>query len=442
MDGRDIIKDRKVLCEACDNDAYYRRFKERGKKRRIWRKNGMNSSIKEKYATKAEALQILFKKCCPEKQVEMVPLSEAINRVLAKTLESCNTLPVVRASMMDGIAVSSELFKDSMPDATGWEAGREYSRVDTGDDFDDKYDAVIAIEKVLIDEDDRLQFREELSVKPGDCVKKSGSTIKKGDYIISAGVPIRPSDLAALALGGIAKVPVYKKPVVVFIPTGSELVLAGKTPQRGENIDSNSMMAKHMLLEMGAEPVCYPIVKDDPKEIKIALEKALEQGDIVIMNGGSSKGAEDFTSKAINKNGAAFLHGVAAGPGRPMSMAVINGKPVINLPGPVAAAYYGLEWCIRALVNQYLGLPMIKRQRVTAILTEDMQCPKFISFLCKVNVQKTAAGIYTATPIPFKVASIGMCLSTNGQFISEIGEAVYKKGDSIEVELLRGEEFI
>lgn len=402
----------------------------------------MRSSIKEHSTTKAEALQILFEKCSPQKQVEMVPLSQAINRVLAKTLKSCNTLPVVRASMMDGIAVSSELFKDSMPDAAYWEAGREYSRADTGDDFDDRYDAVIAIEKVLIDKNGRLQFREELSVKPGDCIKKSGSTIKKGDYIISAGVPIRPYDLAALALGGITDVPVYKKPVVAFIPTGSELVIAGQTPQRGETIDSNSIMAKHMLLEMGAEPICYPIVKDDPEEIEMALEKALEQGDIIIMNGGSSKGAEDFTSKAINKNGRAFLHGVAAGPGRPMSMAVINGKPVINLPGPVVAAYYGFDWCIRALINQYLGLPMIKRQRVTAILTADMQCPKFVSFLCRVNVQKTEAGIYTATPIPFKVAGIGMCLSTNGQFVTEIGEAPYKKGDSIEIELLRGEEFI
>lgn len=402
----------------------------------------MRLLMKENNTTKAEALRTLFEKCRPKKQIEKVPLSEASGRVLAQTLYSCNTLPVVRASMMDGIAVSSEFFQHGVPDTSNWKVGNEYSRADTGDDFDDKYDSVIAIENVSFDEMGRLKLSEGITVKKGDCVKKSGSTIKKGDYIISEGVSIRPCDLAALAMGGITEVPVYKKPLVAFIPTGSELVPAGKIPQRGQNIDANSIMAKHMLIEMGADPICYPIVKDNLKDIEIALEKALAQADIIIMNGGSSKGEEDFTSKVINKKGEVLVHWIAAGPGRPMSMAVVQGKPVINLSGPVVAAYYGLDWCIRELVNQYLGLPAMKRQKVTAVLTNDMPCPKPVSFLCKVNVKKTETGEYIATPIPFKAASIGMCLSTNGQFVSEIGEGDYKKGDSIEIELLRSEEFI
>ena len=392
--------------------------------------------------TKAEALGALFEKCAPQKQIEIVPISEAICRVPAQDIYSCNTLPFERASMMDGIAVSSGFFKNGMPDTTGWTEGKEYTRADTGDDFDDRYDAVIAIENVSYDELGRIKLNDELMVKEGTGVKKRGSLIKEGNCVLKDRMIIRPSDLAALALGGIDKVPVIKKPVAAFIPTGSELVPAGTKPHRGQNVDSNSIMAKYMLLEMGAEPLCYPIVKDNPKDIKAALEKSLKEADIIIINGGSSKGEEDFTTRVMKSCGEVLLHGVTAGPGRPMSLAVVQGKPVINLSGPSVAAYYGLDWCIRAIVSRFLGLPMIKRQRVTAVLTENMSCPKFISFLCKMNVEKAEDGTYLAAPVPFKTAGIGICLGTNGQFVSEIGEGDYKKGDAIDIELLCSEEFI
>lgn len=392
--------------------------------------------------TKAEALSILFEKCPLQKQIEIVSISEAIYRIAAQNVYSCNTLPVHRVSMMDGIAVSSSFFKDGMPDTSHWVEGKEYARADTGDDFDDRYDAIIQIENVSFDELGGLKLKEEIVVKEGTCVKKRGSTIKEGDCVLRAGMPIRPSDLAALAMGGITEIPVLRKPVVAFIPTGSELVPAGTMPERGQNIDSNSIMAKHMLIEMGAEPICYSIVKDNPENIESALEKALKEADIIIINGGSSKGEEDFTTKVMKSKGEVFLHGVTAGPGRPMSIGVIEEKPIINLPGPALAAYYGLDWCIRGIINGYLGLPMIKRQRITAVLTENMPCPKQISFLCKINVEKTPDGTYIATPVPFKAARTVMCLGTNGQFISEIGEGDYKKGDTIEIELLCSEEFI
>jgi len=398
--------------------------------------------INSNNSTKEEALDLLFSKCTINKQIEMVPLAEAISRIPARNLYSSNTLPVVRASMMDGIAVCSKCFKDGMPDTSHWIKGREYVRADTGDDFDDSYDAIIAIEKVSFDELGVLRLDEGVSVVEGTKVRKRGSIIKEGDCVMRAGVPIRPSDLAALAIGGITEVPVFKKPVAAFIPTGSELVPAGTIPQRGQNIDSNSIMARHMLLEMGAEPLYHPILKDNPDSIETALEELLPQADIIILNGGSSKGEEDFTMEVLKSKGELLLHGVAAGPGRPISFAVIEGKPVINLPGPAVAAYYGLDWCIRRIVNQYLGVPRIKRQRINAMLAEDMPCPKSISFLCKINLEKNEEGIYIATPVAFKTASMGMCLGTNAQFVSEIGEGDYKKGDIIEVELLCREEFI
>lgn len=392
--------------------------------------------------TKAEALHALFTKYTPQKKVEWIPCFEAMGRVTSESIYSRNTLPVVRASMMDGIAVSSELFKDGIPDTSEWEIGREYVRADTGDDFDDRFDAVIAIEDVSFDQQGKLQIKKGLQVKKNTGVRKRGSLINEGDKILSAKIPINSSDLAAMVLGGITEVPVYKKPIAAFIPTGSELVPAGTVPQRGQNVDSNSILVKNMLLEMGAVPICYPIIKDSYEELEISLERALKEADFIIVNGGSSKGEEDLTTKVMKRKGDVLVHGISAGPGRPMSLSVVEGKPVINLSGPIVAAYYGMDWCIRAIVNQYLGLPMLRRQRVKAILTEDMPCPMQISFLCRINIKKADNGTYLADPVPFKVVSMGSCMTTNAQFISEIGQGDYKKGDEIEVELLRSEELV
>lgn len=391
--------------------------------------------------TKASALQAFFDALPFSKQVELVPLDAAIGRVSAHDLASKNTLPVVRASMMDGVAVSSDRFRDGMPDTKNWVEGRDYARADTGDDFDDAFDAVIPIEEVSFDAAGRPVFDDGVEVSNGSRVRRSGSAIRQGEHLVSAGIVLGPSDLAALAMGGIAQVPVIRRPVTAFIPTGTELVPAGTPPARGQNIDCNSVMAKHLLVEMGAEPWLFPIVSDSPDAMETALEKALDVADIVILNGGSSKGREDLTARMLGKRGKVVVHGIAAGPGRPMCLAVIDGKPVINLPGPVVAAYYGLDWCVRALINRSLGVPMIERERVFARLTEDMPCPPPISFLCRLMVERSDDA-FIATPVPFRSATMGAWLGTNGQFVSEIGEGNHKKGDLLAVELLRSREFI
>jgi len=231
--------------------------------------------------------------CHPEK--EYIPLAEAAGRVTAEELYSMNTLPVHRVSGGDGIAVRSADFADGMPDYKAWTEGREFARADTGDDFADEYDAVIMIEEVDLDEKGNIKYiSPDLTVKAGDHVMAEGSTARKGDLIIKANMPLRPTDLAALAMGGISMVPVIKKPRVSFIPTGSELVTYDRHPVRGQNVDSNSLLVKTTLEEMGAEPVIFPIVPDSPDDLRTRLKEALSMSDFVIMNAGTAKGSEDF----------------------------------------------------------------------------------------------------------------------------------------------------
>ena len=103
----------------------------------------------------------------PEYRTEMIPVDEALNRVLARDYTASCTIPVVRASCMDGVAVMSGRFQGGMPDTSGWKKGEDFCRADTGDDFDDRYDAVIPIEDVTLIENGGLTIQPDVKVMPG-----------------------------------------------------------------------------------------------------------------------------------------------------------------------------------------------------------------------------------------------------------------------------------
>ena len=200
--------------------------------------------------------------------------------------------------------------------------------------------------------------------------------MRKGETIVSAGQTITALDLASLLSGGITELAVIKKPIVGFIPTGSELIPPGTPPQRGQNIESNAILASHLISEIGGEPLCYPIAKDVKHELREVLRQALDECDIVIINGGSSKGLEDYNTKIISEYGEMISHWVKAAPGRPFGMAIAENRPLINLSGPPAAAFYGLEWCLRPVIARAMNLP--ERQRpVMHMERSSYKCTKF-----------------------------------------------------------------
>ncbi|MBO4352220.1 MAG: molybdopterin molybdenumtransferase MoeA, partial [Eggerthellaceae bacterium] len=113
----------------------------------------MGHKIMDGFPTRAQALEDFFAAWEPQGGDELVTLDEACSRVIAEDVESLVTVPVVRASSCDGIAVRSADFADGLPDTSTWRLGVEYVRADTGDDFPDEYDAVIMIEKAAIQPD-------------------------------------------------------------------------------------------------------------------------------------------------------------------------------------------------------------------------------------------------------------------------------------------------
>ena len=408
----------------------------------------------EPMKTKAEALELLFSHWTPEREIETVPIQKAIGRVLAEDATALYNVPVIRASSMDGVAIRYADVASGLPDTAAWRLGKDYVRADTGDDFDDAFDTVVRIEEVTLLPEGGLTFSPGLEIKEGMGVRPAGSTLKRGALLGKAGTVLTALDVAALGTGGLGEIPVVRKPRVAFLPTGSELVPLGHGLGRGQYFDTNSLMASQILREMGAEPISHPILRDDPAALEAALDKALAEADIVLLNAGTSKGGEDYCARLLEQRGGRLFHGVAAVPGRPMSMAVLEGKPVVNLSGPALACFYSLEWAIRPIVCRFLGIPVPERPKVEARLTAPLGCPPMFSALCMLRLNRLPDGSFEATPVsggpgprpggpggpgPQRggpPASLAETLTARGAYITTPGEPAHVAGDTIQVTLL------
>ena len=389
---------------------------------------------------KEDALARLCQSWTPKLGTERIALEDAAGRVLCENQYAQYHLPLVRASTMDGVAVDSERFLSGVPDSSGWKMGIDYVRADTGDDFDDAFDTVIPIENVELLADGGLRFHGKFSAKKGTNIKPQGSDVRKGSLLVPSGTVLDAMYLSALAMGGISEVPVIKKPRVAFLPTGSELVDVGQPLQRGQNYDSNSALVRQMLLDMGAQPVMYPIVPDEPVQLRNAIQDLLSHADILLVNAGTSKGGEDYCHAILQEIGTPVFDGIAAVPGRPMSAVVVEGKPVINLSGPSFAAFYSMDYMVHGLICHGLGIPVPVRETISAKLTAPIPKPPIFSMMVPMEVKRTAAG-YTASPVTLRgpgARGSAAAMTAQGIYITQPGERPSRPGETVSVELLRG----
>lgn len=396
----------------------------------------------EKSVTRAEALELMKAHWTFTPGREIVPLEESMGRVTAEDLYSGNTLPVVRASCFDGVAVRSSDFQNGMPDTSGWQKGRDFVRADTGDDFPDEFDAVIAIEDVIL-EGDGLRFAEGFTFDPKEeTVDPAGTIVRRGALLLPAHTRITPELAAVLAMGGVTWVPVIPRLKIAFIPTGSELVPSGTIPQRGQNVETNGLMLSGLLSRWGAQVLRHPIVKDDAAALEQALDEALASADFVIINGGSSRGEEDFNARMLERRGSFFRHGVRTVPGRPVAFSIVDGKPVLNIPGPVAAACLAEHWCLSALICHWYGLPAPQYPTVTARLEKPVKKRPGFELIGRVALRRTDEG-YAATPISWGEDGIPSLLRGTDGFLNVSADVPgLAEGDMVEVELLKSPELI
>jgi molybdopterin molybdotransferase/putative molybdopterin biosynthesis protein len=195
-------------------------------------------------------------------------------------------------------------------------------------------------------------------------------------------------------------------------------------------------MARLMLEEMGARPQVYPIVRDDKEALDAALTKALTESDIVVFSAGTSKGEEDFSHALLAARGELICHGVAAAPGRPLALAIIEGKPVINVAGPPVACYNGLDWCVRPIVSAFSETMPPRRITVKAKLAEAIpnNGPGFETIV-RIDLEETESG-YTAHPVSNRARPATDALTARGLYSTKLTPEPTEIGDFIDVEIL------
>ena len=162
----------------------------------------------------------------------------------------------------------------------------------------------------------------------------------------------------------------------------------------------------------------------------------------MLINGGSSRGEEDYNSRLLERRGSFFRHGVKAVPGRPVGFAIVDGKPVVNVPGPVAAAYLAQHWCLSALICHWYGLPDPIYPKVTARLEQPMKKRPGFELIGRVSLRRSAGG-YSAAPVPWGEGGIpGLLLNTDGFVNLPLESTGLSQGELVEVELLKSPELI
>jgi putative molybdopterin biosynthesis protein len=162
-----------------------------------------------------------------------------------------------------------------------------------------------------------------------------------------------------LAACGIAAIDVVRTPKVAVLSTGDELVPPGGPLRPGTVYDSNGTIIAAAVAEAGGEPVAFGAYPDDEAALAAAVREALASCDMVLLSGGTSKGAGDLSHCVVSRLGAPgiLVHGVALKPGKPLCLAVAQGKPIAVLPGFPTSAIFTFHALVAPVIRAYAGLP-------------------------------------------------------------------------------------
>jgi molybdopterin molybdotransferase len=333
---------------------------------------------------------------------EEVPLAEAQGLALVEDLEARFDSPPFDNSAVDGYAVRS----------TDAEAGRTFNVVDeapagrpaarsvgegeaikifTGGVIPEGSDAVVMVENTS-------GWGEEFELKkaasPGQNVRRSGEDVHEGDVILRAGTEVGPPEIALAATQGYGTLPVYRRPEVVVLSTGTELVEPGERElEPGEIYDSNSFAVIAQAREIGARARRITAASDDAGVLRNAVREALETADVVVTSGGVSVGEKDLVKGTMLELGVEQIFwGVKFKPGKPLFFGVREGASVFGLPGNPVSAMVCFELFVRPALVKMMGRQDTGRPRIQVYFEEDVRNSFGRMHAMRVGLERTERG--------------------------------------------------
>ncbi len=318
-------------------------------------------------------------------EAETVELADAVGRVLAADVVSTIDVPGFDRSNMDGFAVRAAdtagameerptllgLNDEVLAPGTVPEVGVEFGTatpIATGGVVPRGADAVVMIEDTEVTgEGDDVRLVVQRSVAAGENVTFAGTDVATGETVVRAGVVLTSREVGVLAAVGRTTVEVVGRPRVAVVSTGNEVVPPSGTLPVGSVYDSNLSILSAAVEELGCEAVPLGVVADDEARLRTVLEKALAC-DAAVLSGGTSKGTGDLSYRVVSElnDPGVVAHGVALKPGKPVCLAVTNGKPVVVLPGFPTSAIFTFHEFVAPVLRALAGRGPERRTTVSA----------------------------------------------------------------------------
>ena len=383
-------------------------------------------------------MQALEEAGCLKPQTEVIDTYESLGRITAEAIYARCCSPLFNAAAMDGIAVkSAETAGASEERPLTLEPGTDYNIIDTGDPIKAPFDAVVMAEDVTEEAgSDRVMITR--SVPGWQHVRPIGEDIAAGEMLLPSHHKIRPVDIGVLLAGGILEVKSFNKPQVSVIPTGTEIIKPHENPEEGDIIDSNSGMFAAMVTDAGGIPHRCGIVPDDYEKIKETVLREIKNSDMVIINAGSSAGTEDYTVHVLREIGEVIIHGVAMKPGKPVILAIVQGKPVIGLPGYPVSAYLAFENFVTPVLKKLAGTDhsggSTPRKSVKAVLSKRIVSSLKHREYVRVKVGKVGDKLICAPLARGAGAAMSLVRADGFCVIPQESEG-FEAGETVDVEL-------
>ena len=307
---------------------------------------------------------------------ERVALAQALGRVLTESIAAPVDAPPFDRSVVDGFAVraadiigatdgapkilklNAEVIACGHAPVLEVAAGTA-TTIATGGVMPRGADAVVMIEQTELHEGAEPAIAIRRASMPGQFVAFAGSDIARGETLLRKGTVLSSREIGMLAACGIATVNAVKRPRVAILSTGDELIEPGNPLKPAQVYDSNGAIIAAAVMEAGGDAVSFGAFPDDELKLEQAIRRALAECDMVILSGGTSKGAGDLSHRIVSKLGAPgiLVHGVALKPGKPLCLAVVGEKPLIVLPGFPTSAIFTFHAFAVPVIRAFAGLP-------------------------------------------------------------------------------------
>src|SRR6476660_6567815 len=307
---------------------------------------------------------------------EHVKLADSRGRVLANDVIAAVDAPPFDRSNVDGFAVRAVdtsgasdgnlkvltlnpevIACGHMPVETV--AARTCTAIATGGVIPRGADAVVMIEQTELIEEGKPRLEVRRAVLPGQFISFAGSDIARGETLLRRGTEIGAREIGMLAACGLDRIEVVRRPKVAVLSTGDELVEPGKRLRPAGVYDSNGAIVAAAVAEAGGEPIAFGAFRDDAMTLEKAVREALNASDMVVLSGGTSKGAGDLSHRVVSQLGkpGILVHGVALKPGKPLCLGVVGNKPIVVLPGFPTSAIFTFHAFVAPVIRARAGLP-------------------------------------------------------------------------------------